>query len=416
MTSIKPPREDGFALVPAIMLLVILLLIGLALLSTADFQSRSTGHEVAGEASFNMAESVLDAETLQLDTTWPNSTTTAYPTCNQGSAPVTGCPGTALTARFTSATAGPFFATTPTWSVQVIDDTGGPSYYADSLAGTAPAYDSNGDNKLWIRADVTIGAQRRIVVAQVVRQSSVIALPSNVITSGGVTTSNNGNKVIIEAKDPSSGLTGSVDVRCTPTASPPSNSDGCTGWESGKGQLDPSGSYQTGYSDPSGSYSAISSTNLAAIKQTAIANGTYYPAGTCPPAGTAGIVYVENADCSYSGNTDWNSPAVPGTLIFASGTLSFNGSLNFYGILYMANGQGTAPGSGVCQPAQANGPIVTVHGNGSINGAVFVDKCGTVDAGSSKFNIVYSSSAFGAFQAFATPALAKNTFRIMPNP
>ncbi len=99
-------------------------------------------------------------------------------------------------------------------------------------------------------------------MAQVVRQSSVISLPSNVITSGGVFTSNNGNKVIIEATDPNSGLTGTVDLRCNPNSSPPTNSDPCTGWESGKGQLAPAGAYQTGYVDPSGNYSSISLANL----------------------------------------------------------------------------------------------------------------------------------------------------------
>ncbi len=124
MTPIKPTREDGFALVTAMMLLFILMLVGLALLSTSDVQTRATGHEVAGEASFNVAESVVDAETLQLSSSWPNLSTNAYPACNQSSAPVTGCPGTGLTTGFTSTTAGPFFATTPTWKVQVIDDTG----------------------------------------------------------------------------------------------------------------------------------------------------------------------------------------------------------------------------------------------------------------------------------------------------
>jgi Tfp pilus assembly protein PilX len=415
MTSIKQPHEDGFALVSAIMILFILMMLGLALLSTADVQTRATGHEVAGEASFNLAESVLDAETLQLDTFWPNSPSNAYPPCDQGTTPATGCPGTALTSRFTSAYAGPDFATTPTWNVQVIDDSGGPSYYSDSLVGSAQSYDANGDSKLWVRADVRIGGQRKIVVAQVVRQSSVISLPSNVLTAGGVFTSNNGNKVIIEAKDPNSGLTGTVDLRCT-TSSSPTNSNPCAGWDATKGQLDPAGAYQTGYVDPGGSYSSISPGNMAALKQTAIANNTYYPTGTCPPAGTAGVVYVENANCTYNSNATWNSLATPGALIFASGTLTINGTVNFYGILYMANGQGLAPNSGPCTAAQANGPILTVHGGGAINGAVFIDKCGTVDAGSDKFDIVYDSNAFGSFQSFATPALAKNTFRIMPNP
>ena len=46
---------------------------------------------------------------------------------------------------------------------------------------------------------------------------------------------------------------------------------------------------------------------------------------------------------------------------------------------------------------------------------IFVDNCGTVDAGDDKFDIVYDTAVFGGFKSYSTPALAKNTFRILPN-
>jgi hypothetical protein len=46
---------------------------------------------------------------------------------------------------------------------------------------------------------------------------------------------------------------------------------------------------------------------------------------------------------------------------------------------------------------------------------LFVDKCGTVDAGSSAYNLVYDTKAFGGVTTFATPSLAQNTFRIVSN-
>jgi hypothetical protein len=48
-------------------------------------------------------------------------------------------------------------------------------------------------------------------------------------------------------------------------------------------------------------------------------------------------------------------------------------------------------------------------------GAIFADKCGTVDASEAKFDVNFDTNAIGGVKAFATPALAKNTFRIIPN-
>jgi Tfp pilus assembly protein PilX len=407
-------HEDGFALVSAVIVLLLTSLIGLAILQTVNAQTHLTGHEVAGEAAFNLAESAVDAEALQLEQTWPGSSVTAYPaTCNQASSPVTGCSGTTFTSSYAAAYSGPSYAS-PAWTLQVIDDTGGASYYSDSLAASATTWDSNADGRLWVRAQATIWGQKRIVVAQVVRQSNIVALPENLITAGGVYTSNSGNKIIIEGKDSTSGLTGLVAVRCSATVVTYGSS--CLGWNAAKGQLDPGSDYQASYVDPNGGYSTLTATQLASLKQTAIAAGTYYATGTCPPAGIAGVVYVENADCVYQANTVWNSNAAPGALIFGSGTVTFNGTLNFYGIVYMANGQGLTPTRGPCTPAELGSrPVFTVHGGGNMYGGVFVDKCGMVDAGDQKLDINFDSAAFSGIRAIATPELAKNTFRIIPN-
>jgi Tfp pilus assembly protein PilX len=416
--------EEGFALVTSIMILVIAGLFALAITQTVNVETHQSGNEVAGEAAFNLAQSALAAEALQLQQAWPGTVASKYPaTCNQSSTPTTGCPGTALTQSFNSTYSGPNYAN-PTWNVEVIDDatsttddTAKPSFYSDSLAASPITWDQNGDGRVWIRAQTTDGSQQRIVVEQIVRQQQVVTLPQNVITAGGVYTSNNGNKVIIEGKDPVSGLVGQVDVRCSATQVV-YGSD-CLGWESDKNkqQLDPDGDYQANYVDPNGGYSTLSESQLAALKQTAISNGTYYPTGTCPPAGQAGVVYVENANCVYQDTTTWNSASAPGALIFASGTLEFNGNLFFYGILYMGNGQGTTPTSGPCTDAQlGSSPVFTVHGGGQLYGGIFVDRCGLVDAGDQKFDVNYSSSAFSGLKTIVTPDEAKNTFRIIANP
>jgi Tfp pilus assembly protein PilX len=404
--------ESGFAVATAILVLMIISLLSIAVLQTVNVESHQSGHEVANEASFNLAESVLDAESLQIQEAWPGSTgSVVYPTtCNQSTAGVSHCPGADLTSSLSSTYAGVSYGS-PTWSVKVIDDSNGSSYYSDSLASNPTSYDANSDDRLWLRATATVWGQTETVVTQVVRQTEVVTIPQATITSGGVSTENNGNKIIIEAKDPNSGLTGPVDLRCNMSGSSPDNGDSCAGWVSQKGQLDPSGAYETGYVDPSGGYSTLSAATLAELKTTAQSQGTYYN-GTCPSSLT-GLIYVENASCTYTGGT-FNSDASPGAVVFANGTLTFNGNITYTGVIYMANGQGTAPTSGVCPKTMQNAVLI-VHGGGTVYGSIFVDKCGTVDAGERQFDVNYDSNASSGLKAYATPSLAKNTFRIIPH-
>jgi Tfp pilus assembly protein PilX len=414
--------ESGSALVTAIIVLVVILGLGMAVLSQADVQSHQTGNEARGEATYNNAEGALDSEANLLQESWPTAATSA---CNQSSASNTSCPGSALTNSFNTAYTGHLYAS-PQWTVQIVDNSGGEgsNYYSDSASATAPSYDANRDGKVWIRAQTIIQGQKRVVVAEMVRQTNVVQLPRNTITSGGTFTSNRGNKVIVETTDaaPGSSVTGSVNVRCGSSSYSPSYGDPCEGWDPAKGQLDPASNYQGGYVDPNGGYSAVSSTDLASLKQAAQANGTYYN-GTCPTSLT-GLVYVDNppgGNCTYLGG-NWNMssspPAktdVPGMIIMGDGTLTFNGTINYFGVIYMVNASGTTPTSGACTSAQQNGPVFEVHGTGSIYGSIFVDKCGTIDAGSSAYNIIFDSAAFNAATAYSQPNLAKNTFRIIPN-
>jgi Tfp pilus assembly protein PilX len=425
--------EGGFALATAMAVLFIILTLGLVALQTVDFQSRSSSQETAGEAAFNLAESALDAETARLGTQWPGASTPWNATCNQSTTPNTGCPGTSLTQTFSSTYAGPQY-TSPRWALQVFDNGWNPDtdYYSDALSAggsnAQPNYDLNNDNKLWVRAQATIAGQTRVVVAEVVRQPHVVSLPRNVITAGGTYTSNNGNKIIINGYDsvPNSGLTGSVDLRCG--AAPPAPptpavyGDLCAGWNADQGQLSPP-TYSTGYTDPAGGGQTLQPAQLIALENTASANNTLYN-GACPPPGTPGVVVVENppgGGCSYNSNTTWNSDAAPGMLLFVDGWVYFSGTMNFYGIIYMAD-EGGQPGPCTSSALQAdeakNGgnPIFSVHGTGTLYGALFVGNCGVVDAGSSAWNIQFDSNAFNGVVAYATPALAKNTFQIVAHP
>src|SRR5947209_6085296 len=171
--------ESGSALVIALVVLIIALGLGFAALTTSDVQSHQTRTELGGEASFNLAESALDAQARLLQLTWPG-TTASSTTCNQLSAAGTTCPGATVTNSFAQAYAGKEFGSpTPTWSTQVIDDSGTESsrYYSDPAPATATNCDCNADNTVWVRAQANVFGQQRIVVAQVVRQTIVIPLP-----------------------------------------------------------------------------------------------------------------------------------------------------------------------------------------------------------------------------------------------
>lgn len=422
--------ERGFVLATSLAVLLIILTLGLVALQTVDFQTHTSSQETAGEASFNLAESALDAETAQFATQWPSTSATAWSAaCTQSTAPSISCPGTSLTSSFSSTYAGNEYAN-PQWQLQVFDNGWNPNtdYYSDALSAggsvAQPNYDANKDNKLWVRAQATIAGQTRVVAVEVVRQPHVISLPRNVVTAGGMYTSNNGNKIIVNGYDSvqNSGLTGSVDLRCGTAGPPPTPvtyGSLCAGWDASKGQLSPP-AYNPGYGDSTPGYQTLQPAQLQALKATAIANGTYYSPGQCPPAGQGGVIYVENSNCSYTANTTWNSDAAPGMLIFAKGTFDFSGTLNFYGIVYMADEQGP---SGPCTPSVLNndytlngGPVFTVHGTGTLYGALFVGNCGIVDAGSSAYNIQFDSNAFNGAVAYATPAEAKNTFQLVAHP
>jgi hypothetical protein len=442
---INPREEAGSALVAGIIILFIILGFGLAALSTADVQSHQTGHEASGEAAFNLAEGALDAEADLLQQSWPSAATT---TCNQSSSASTYCPGSAVTNSFSTTYAGKWF-TNPTWSVQLVDDSGcsgsvceTSNYYLDSIRSSAPSYDKAGksdgsaDDKVWIRAQANVGGQQRIVVAEMVRTKQVIELPKNVITAGGTFTSNDGNKVIINANDNAYGATGAgpLNIRCS--TSGPTYGDTCAGWDPNKGQLSPSGDYSGSYVDPNGGGSPVSQNILNELKYTAQSANTYYN-GVCPSS-LAGIVYVDNppgGKCSYTSgayNGPWTSSgcpstsptpcpattASPGAVIFGSGTLEINGPVDYYGIIFMVNPGSTATGSGgICTSSDlaAAGPIFWVHGGANIFGGIFVDGCGVDNAGDSAANVDYDSAAFSGFSAYPTPQLAKNTFRVISN-
>lgn len=419
-------EETGSTVVAALLVSIIVLGLGTAVLQKVNAESNQTAAERSREAAFQLTESALNATALQVARNFPDSIVKAFPTCTSTAAPSSKCTGTALAANFTNTTDGGArggidFNTTPQWQVRVIDDVNGPSYYDDSLATLSPAppeWDSTGatggvaDGYVWVRASATVAGHNYVLVSLVgkgaLRQE---ALPRNSVTAGWFATTNSGNKTLIDAKG-GSAVAGTLAVRCATAA--PATGDPCLGYSPAKGQLSPADAYTTNYVDgrapPNATNrSALGAAALARIKAYAQSIGTYYPTGC--PASYVGLVYVEIADCTLSGGTI-NSATAPGMLVFGSGTLTLGGSATYNGIIYMANGQGTAPASGPCAAPHLNS-VLSTNGTNVIQGAVFIDKCGGYTLGTSALNLVFDANVFSVAVSNGASAVVKNSFRVV---
>jgi len=398
--------ERGTALVTAIVLMTAMLGLGLATLSMIDEQEQASAAGRQRETAFNVAEAVMGAQVFQLARDWPGlgSAVNQYPNCTQSTV-APRCPAPAqVSALSTSADVD----ATMTWSTMVRDNVSPQTqnFYSDAVAQTAPSYDANEDGQLWVRAQATARGRTRTLVALVRAQEQAEDMPRGALISGRIDISNNGHKVLIDAQGGSS-QSGIVGVRCTPQLL---ELTPCLGHKLGGGllasalgslnallnhQISPNVT-QTGL----GNTPAMSAEARARLKATAIANGTYYASG-CPSAAglTGAVVYIENGNCVYNSNTQFNSPADPGLLLIARGSLYLGGTTNFYGIIYHAN------------EAASTGTVMQLQGNTAVTGGVLVDGSATTIVGSSKLNIRLDPNAFDAVKSYGSAGIVQNTWR-----
>ena len=399
-------EEEGWAVLIAIAVMTAILATGVGILAFVDGVQKQSGSERVKETSFNLAEATLNNEALLLSDKWPSTVAAARPATCTRTGPATGCPSAAtLATSFT----GTDVNAASGWTVSVRDDLGAAaSYYsravvdATSCNGVAPCtWDSNKNGTMWVRADATVDGRTRTLVALVKQNLIRLSLPRNVVTAGKFTSTNNGNKTLVDEKGctakfkPSASCNTSqpapVVVRCTTTA-PGTLTDPCLVFRSG--QLSPS-VYETG----NATSSVLTPT---AINQML---GTYYT--TCPSmAGLSGqLVFVEGVSCSYSGGTA-NSGAAPGALVIYKGTLSLGGNAEFYGAIFAANG--------LTPPADA-GNLVTLTGTAYVQGAIYAEGNGGVSIGSSGLNLAFDERAIGNIVASSgTASIAQNSFRELP--
>lgn len=391
--------EEGIALLVVMVLMGVMLTTGLALVSTVDTQTSASQKERTRDSAFNLAESALNAQIFLLGRDWAGLGTagTPYQPCTQASS-TTRCPDNASLVQSGS----PDLAGA-TWTTSVRDNsaTGGVDFYSDTQSATQPPYDSNDDGRLWVRAQATIQGRTRTLVGLVRSERQEEDLPHAALIANSLDITNNGNKELIRSGN------GTVAVRCNPFNSAlPNYRDVClghalTGANKTQAKLLANLAAQITGTTPTWDYTggaAMTPEARLRLKATAIADGTYFTG--CPTAAqlTGDVVYIESGNCTYVSNSQFNSAQSPGVLIIASGSISFGGTSNYYGVVYNAT---------VGPAAQA----VQTQGNAQITGGVIIDGNGEMVVGSSGLNIQFDLNAYRAVASYGSAGVIQNTWR-----
>ena len=414
MTLAHLRRDDGFMLVSAVLLLMIMMSIGLAVVAFSDTQQNGARVERVREASFQLTEASMQGQIFQLGRAWPGTPAGAYPVvCTPTSAVTDPCPNASnLQATYT----GPEYRTGPCpdgspgdyvpWTTSVRDN-GDPNragvdvrYYDENLAITRATYDANRDGKLWVRATGYARCKRQSAVALVTQNLRPLPFPRNVITANWFRSNNKGNKVIVDTRGPYASEPADLSLRCEGLTYGATTPNACAGYESTKGQVSPERLIYDTATSP-----AVDPAQLPGFRQQAQAAGHYYgPGVSCPDLRgiEGGVVFIEetSAGCSMPGGF---KESAPGFLVINRGAVTFGGNSAFYGIIYAVNA------------GDLNTPVVSTSGTALIQGAVTVDGRGGVVAGASKANIVFDDRALLHVKGYAGAGIVQNSWRLLPD-
>jgi Tfp pilus assembly protein PilX len=411
-------REDGSALISAVILMTVILGLGMGLLLFTDNQQKASAREQWSEQAFNVAEAALNAQVGQLSRVWPTiknqaSLAPATGRCIEGASTGTNyCPpAVALSVGYGKLSHVTCPVGTPTevwgspvtnqWTTYVRDDKASSSYFNSKNEETEPTYDANGDNKLWVRAVGVVNCHLVSLVTLVSRQEVSVPFPKDVLGGNWFKVTNkggHGGKPVIENEG--GGEPGEIGMRCEGV------SGTCEEFENGeKGhgteQIKP---YVKGPPNPS---PLLTEEQIAAVRSLAESKGTLMsPAlGNCPTTMeqlSGSPAYVEGCgNITVTGGTG-NAATSPGFLVMAEGTLTFAGNGTFYGVIYSRN------------PTNSSGAMVILGGSSTVEGAIEVDGKGGVELGSNSVNLIYNSKAIIELKGAAGATPTRNTFRVLP--
>lgn len=384
-------REEGNVVV-AVMIVTLMLALGMAAFATVGTQTRESRVERVRESAFNLTEGALNAQAFIIGRLGPGSIARQYPVSCPAVPASALCPDPAsIGTSFDGTQQADYGGGQTTWATSVRDNGSG-DFYDAAVVDSQPTLDANGDNQVWVRSTATVHGETRTVVALVKVEARQIEFPRHAISAGHFSTSNNGNKVIVDS-------TGSLGlaVRC----STPAPSASCLDYPPDKGQVTPPSNVFLGYA----SATAISADDLQGLEELADANGTHYTGCPSNPNGT--VVVIDAGDCAYNNSAPaaagasrcCNTATAPGILIIKNGTVAINGNIEFHGIVYGVNQQATT------------GNVVSIGGTAIIRGGVTVDGAGGVATGASGGNLVFAPRAFDQARSFGTASIVQNTWR-----
>lgn len=442
----KARSEEGFALVSAVILMVVVLGLGFALLSYTDSQQHAGVYENSGEQAYSLAEAALNAQIAELSTQWPSAAHpwSGYPGyCNATNASATtGCPSASdLTAAYPGIGSGTCPSNTPKdpWSSSSTTSNGWTTYVrgdgSTSGAATTQYFNSAtertmspwdmGTHELWLRAAGVVNCRMQTVVTKVTAQFSPIPLPQAAIAANGFATSNQGNKIIVDTigtyAQPSaevgtpSNKPGPIAMRCNGLSS--------ANCESFRNSPSPGQVYPNTSGATPTSSQTLTPTQLNALMMAAQADGTYFGVDgsgnpICPTTMaqlTGAPVFVQGpCNISIKSTLTANSDTSPGVLVINSGSLTLDGGATFYGVIYVVN-----PPSGSGTPCNGS-DAVRIQGSSEVQGAIIADGNGTVCFGSSGgnngtvTNFVYDDRGFSSVIGFDGAASTPNSFRVLP--
>jgi len=187
LTRARLRSQDGSAMVSALMVMLVMLPLGLALLSIVDTQAKDSGSERTRDRAFNLADSAMSSATFNLGRfAWPTSPATAPTNTTPGPTPATvgvACRNASYGATLGATTnAGSDTAALQPnlnasfddaaylgarWQINVCDDdptSASPTVWDNWLLDRMN-YDANGNERVWVRAQATVGGRTRVLAA-----------------------------------------------------------------------------------------------------------------------------------------------------------------------------------------------------------------------------------------------------------
>ncbi len=401
-------REEGSALITAILVTFLILTVGLTTVATVDTQQKQSRKQRERESTFQLSEAVLNTQIYQLSLRWPGVFEDAYTTPCTATSTDPKCP---VPASVTSGYTGADYRNV-SWITSVHDNGGTlASFYDDAQAAAQEKWDSNGDHMVWVRAESRlvdpvdrIRFKRRVLVALVRAESVKLrGLPVATLVVDHFETTNEGNKTIIDANGLNNEyVAGEIVVRCE--AQYFEDKRACAKFARSH-QIEPGRIVYT----PNPPMSTLAPDQLELLRTRARQEGNYYPAGECAPS-LAGdrpgeVVFMESAQgCprtgnGYDANTVYNTPDKPGVVVVGRGTLELGGTSAFYGLIYHANFDNSSDW------------LVRLSGDTTVFGSIQVAGRGGVQLGSSKENLVFDPRSIENIRVYGTAAIVQNSFR-----